>query len=256
MQPKETCQATDFFRSFVTDTAARDGAEANNCRAQVQACCTLVNQRTGQTYSYALCQGCLGEHMYKPGQITQVPTALVTIIISTAGDRYMLLKQHADHASDVTQIAGMWDPVKLQDGGQACRTNVKISILRKTASALPRVQDIIDAMMNEVILVGRTTISNADESWKAILEYPIGYINCLPRIHMITVDVGPIVAPDFSELRGEDPIACLRPSFILYKSLDHAEIVHRVPTPVGNVETLHYSKILHYPAVTEIVAVE
>jgi len=243
-----------FPACFVTDTTARDGVEANNCRAQVQARCTLTSERTGQSLDYLMCQPCIGEHMYRPGQITQVPTSEVLIICSATQDDYMLLKKHADHKDDVIQMSRVGEHLRLHDGGTACRTAMKRTLKSAPARRLDNARQIVDAVFEDALLAGRTTIWNSDRSWRAILEYPIGYINCLPRISGFTVDVGPILAPDFDELNASSPIACLRPTFLLYKALDHVELVYRVPTPIGNgsTQTLHSSKVVHSPAQCEI----
>jgi hypothetical protein len=126
------------------------------------------------------------------------------------------------------------------------------------AEPLPRVEEIIAAMLADPRLVGRTTLRSDDRRWRAVLENPIGYINCLPRINAITVDVGPILAPEFAELRPDNPISCLRPAFLLYKDLRQVEMVYRVPTAVEQhapAATLHYSNVVHCAAPSEIFAI-
>lgn len=81
-----------FPGCFVADTAERDGVEANNCRAQVQARCVMSDERNGLSHGYLMCQPCIGEHMYRPGQIAQVPTSEVLVIYSETRDDYTLLK--------------------------------------------------------------------------------------------------------------------------------------------------------------------
>lgn len=154
----------------------------------------------------------------------------------------------------MNQLSRIGEYVSLQDGGRASRTAVRRTLKDAPSQRLNTVDEIVDVALSDSILIGRTTFWNSDRSWRAVLEYPIGYINCLPRISAFTVDVGPILAPDFDELRPSSPLACLRPAFILYKTLQQIEIVYRVATPIGHTgaKTLHYSKVVHRPAECEI----
>lgn len=192
--------------------------------------------------------------MYRPGQITQVPTSEVLVIYSETLDDYMLLKKHSDQNDDLSQLSRIGEQVSLQDGGRASRTAVRRTLKDALSQRLNTVNEIVDAVFSDAILVGRTTFWNSDRSWRAVLEYPIGYINCLPRISAFTVDVGPILAPDFDDLRPSSPLASLRPAFILYKTLEQVELVYRVATRIGNTgaKTLHYSKVVPCPAECEI----
>jgi len=242
----------DFHRCFALNTSARDGVDNNTCRTQLIARCELVNQVTSDTGEFFLGKACIGEHMYKDGRIVQVPTAEVCLIFCK--DDWLLVKKFANHDDDVIQVGSADDNPPDFDGKQSCWSDFRFHLNHAVARRLSSVEDIINATLAFETLVGRTTIFDASRQWRAVLEYPVAYMNVHPPIKEFTLDVGPILFPDLDSV-AMPLIRRMELAYILYKSLDHAEFAVRVPTkinPGAAIQTLHYAKAVEMDATNEL----
>ena len=99
-------------------------------------------------------------------------------------------------------------------------------------------------------LVAQTVIEGAGGTSRAVLEYPIPYMNFAPDGKAFQVDVGPVLFAGTAGgvARGIEEIEM---AYIMYQDPSRAEFAVRVPTPVGyggDAQTLHYSKIFHTDA--------
>ena len=241
----------DYRSCFALNTAARAGVDLNTCRTQLLARCELADQETGDSGEFFLGKNCIGEHMYKDGGIVQVPTAEVCLVYCE--DDWMLVKKFANHDHDVIQVGSADDNPPDFDGQQSYWSDFQFHLPRAAARPLPVPDDIIDATLAFEPLVARTTIADARGRWRAVLEYPVVYMNVHPPIQGFTLDVGPILFPDFDS-RAVPMIRRMELAYILYKRLDHAEFAVRVPTPVvagGPGQTLHYTKVIEMNATNE-----
>ena len=242
----------DYRNCFALNTAARAGVDCNTCRTQLLARCELTNQETGQTGEFFLGKNCIGEHMYKNGGIVQVPTAEVCLIFCK--DDWMLAKKFADHDADLIQVGNDENNPPDFDGQSSYWSDFQLHLPCITARPLPSPDDIITATLAFEPLVGRTTISDTSDRWKAVLEYPVVYMNVHPPIKGFTLDVGPVLFPNFDSA-SIPLIRRMELAYILYKNLDHAEFAVRVPTqivPSSPTQTMHYSKVMHMDAQNEL----
>lgn len=246
----------DYRRCFALNTAARAGLDLNTCRTQLLARCELSDQKTGETGEFFLGKSCIAEHMYLEGDIVQVPTSEVCIIFCE--DDWMLVKKFASHDDDVIQVGSAQDNPPDFDGQRSEWSDFQFHLPRTAARPLPSRDDIIDATLAFEPLVGRTTIFDAGRQWRAVLEYPVVYMNVHPPIRGFTLDVGPVLFPNFDSA-STPLIRRMELAYILYKELDHAEFAIRVPTRIvenAPVQTLHYAKVVNMDAENELFSLE
>ena len=96
-------------------------------------------------------------------------------------------------------------------------------------------------------LVAQTEIWDADQRWRARLEYPVKTMNWHRERSRFQVDTGPLMWPDFGS-EAEHWIDRLHMAHVVYNTYDRAEFLIRRPTPVvrdGQVvcHVLHYSEV-------------
>lgn len=240
----------DYCRSFAINTSAKNGEENNTCRTQLLSRCSLPDD-TGRQRDYFLGKECIGEYMYQDGGIAQVPTAEVCVIFNV--DESSLLKKFANHQYDVIQAGELTVARKGFDGSYANWTALRFIHRRSPAHLLKSVDAIIEATLAGKPLIGRTTLATGAGT-KAVLEYPISYMNVHPPEGRFQVDVGPILYPDGSST-AELMVQRFHLAYVMYNELDEAEFALRLPTRVSESvqgETLHYSKIITTPVRHEL----
>lgn len=253
-QDSPTVQVLDYRNAFATSTAAVDGVEVNTCRAQILATCTLSHDQTGQSDVFYLGKECIGEHMYKDIGIVQDPTAEVCIIFNETESSS--LKKFANHERDLVQPLAVNVALETFAGLNACWTDLRFTLPQAEARPLPTPDQIIHATLDGQPLVGRTTLTDPANGWRAVLEYPIAYMNVHPPEQRFQVDLGPVLYPDFGSTK-EKLIERLQLAYILFNQLDEVEFAIRVPTPVAegqSATTLHYAHIVKMPAHCELFA--
>ena len=246
MKPTET-HVTDYRNTYILKTSAIDGRPTNICRTAALACCRLTDD-SGKTQTFYLGKACIGEHMYLDGGIAQVPSSEVCVIFGEQHDK--LMKKFADHQDDVIQIAGLNEEVRLFDGRTAVWTDLRFEIKQVPATRLDDIGAVIRATEQCKPLVAQTVIEGAGGASRAVLEYPIPYMNFAPDGKAFQVDVGPIL---FAGIAGgvAHGIEDIEVAYIMYRDPSRAEFAVRVATQIGSnsdTETLHYSKIVHTDA--------
>jgi len=236
----------DYRNAYVISSAEIDDKPVNTCRSKIQACCSLTDQHSGECEDYYLCQACIGEHMYLDGQIAQVPTSEVALIFNRHVSK--LMKKFANHRDDVIQIVRQGEKSKMFDGRYSKCGELRFVVPVAAARELETPNQIIDATLDAKPLVARTTLTSPDGRWQAVLEYPVDYMNVHPPTKGFSIDVGPILYPDFT-VEANPPISMLQPAYVLYKALDDVEFVVRVSTVLaGGGVTQHYNEVIHRDA--------
>jgi hypothetical protein len=243
----------DYRNCYILYTSACDGVERNTCRIQVLSCCELTNEGTGKSHEFFLGKACIGEHVYpEEGGIAQIPTSEACIIFT---DReHKLVKKFASHDRDLVQIAGLREKKTTFSGLEVYLTDVHFSLPMAQARVLESHDDIIKATLDFEPMVGRTTIWDADRHWRAVIEFPMTYINVLPRTNSFQPDVGPVLYPDFAST-SMPLISRLELAYVMFQDFDKAEFAVHVPTAIGTdgeCKTLHYSKVVYTDAKNEL----
>ena len=245
----------DYARSFAFNTAAIDGEEVNTCRTQILARCTVSNGRTGEEGDFFLGKECIGEAMFKEAGIAQLPTAEVCIVFSEG--QSVLLKKFVDHRNDVVQVGDMATRRPGHDGSYSYWTDVRFDLAAAKARRLGGIDEITAATLQSEAMTGRTTMQSEDGSWRAVIEYPIPYMNVHPPAGRFQVDVGPVLFPDF-ESDDSELVSKLSLSYVMFNELDKAEFVVRTPTLVSkgsDAQTLHYSEVRKASVVNELFSI-
>ena len=242
----------DYNRCFAINTAARDKEETNTCRTQLLARCAIEDENAEQIEEFFLGKECIGEYMYAEDNIAQVPTSEVSTIFSR--NESSLLKRFANHERDVVQAGPIDVRRKNFDGSYSYWTDLRFSLQQSQARRLTTAEEIIDATLAGEVLLGRTTIADARSGQRALLEYPIPYMNVHPPQKRFQVDVGPMLYPDFAAT-ADSLVEQMQLAYVMFNQLHEAEFALRVPTQVvegQTAEVLHYSKVIKLQAESEL----
>ena len=244
----------DFHRCFCLETAAVGGVECNTCRSHLRASCALTDNESGEGDTFYLCHGCIGEDMYKPGGIAQIPTYEVYSIVSETVVKQS--KVHANHASDIVQVVSVGNRIETRDGRGATWTAFRLELNRAEGRPLQTAREIFDATVSGEHLLGRSTLHTGGPRWQVVLEYPIRYMNVHPTRTQFQVDVGPVLLPDLARA-ADSLIGRLDTAYIMYSAFDHAEFAIRRPMAVAGAEadapeTMHYGEVIHADVTNEL----
>ena len=244
-------QVIDFFTSSMFTSSliyqTPDDTEPrynNSCRTRILASCEMIHDESDRSEHYYLGKACIGEDMYIGDKIAQIPTYEFCAIYNKSVCK--LIKKFADHDNDVVQIKVPGKLDKMFDGTFFDYREIVFDITTGPGRPLTDVQDIIDATVGQEQLVGRTILKDDQTGWRAVLQYPIDYMNVHPPSMKFGVDIGPVIYPDF-EVSGDLQISQLEMAYIMYQTFDRVEFAVRCPTAIAGgrgAETLHYSKIV------------
>jgi hypothetical protein len=237
-------EVLDYARSFVTFTTPGRG---NNARLQVESVCDLTERRTGATTRYLFFASCKSEHTFAARDLFQTENYDFCGIFSTV--EYAIFRAHATHS-----------PGFREQGTWAGRFEaVRESLRRVRARRLERTDEVVQASLADVPMVGRVEIESPDGTWAAELEFPIKTMNANDIQTMYQVDTGPVSYPDFGQ-RAERQIERLWPAYVAYNAPDSADFVIQQATSVGSgaeaLSVTHYSRIVSLPARTWVLALE
>ena len=233
-------QLLDYHNAYFIYSSATEGVPDNTCRVQILAQCTLTDSDTPR--KFYLGKECIGEYCYNDDQgIAQVPTSEVSLIFCEGPTA--LIKKFADHANDVLQITDMNESRVGFDGSRSHVLSMDPLLRFAAARPLTTATQIIEATIAGEAMVGRTTLGHA------VLEYPIPYINVHPPIDRFQVDIGPILLPGADV---DPPVARFDLAYVMFNTFDTAEFAVRVPTRLGDYETLHYSEVRRISAINEL----
>ena len=242
----------DFQNAFAIYSSACEDMPDNTCRVQILATCKLF-EGEGPGKDFYLGKECIGEYCYDAKRgIAQEPTSEVCIIFCEG--ETALLKKFAGHERDVVQIADMGEKRRNFDGSRSHWLGQRYILPEAEATALGSGEEIIASTLAGAPLVGRTTLTDEARGRRAVLEYPIPYINVHPPIARFQVDVGPILFGDLSS-DEEPPVARLALAYVMFNTFDKVEFAIRVPAQIGEGDgavTLHYAKVVRMEAKNEL----
>jgi len=239
----------DYRSSFVINTSAIDGTEVNTCRTQILARCVVRNESTGEVGDFFLGKECISEAMYKDTHVAHIPTSEASIIFSDVTSA--LNKKFADHSNDISQVGSGKTRRLLHDGRYAYWSDVKFHLSKVTKCPLKSRKEIIKATLSCKPMTGRTTIVSGNGVWRAVVEYPIMYMNVHPPDHGFQVDAGPVLVPNFFS-NNTELVSRLDYAYVMYNQMGKAEFVIRKPTRVDGSETMHYSEVLQMKATNQL----
>ena len=250
--------ALDYSRSFMMWDAPYNPNDhrkpghmpwGNSARIQFDARCELTNDRTGEEEEYFLITPCRTEWMYRSDTLFQTPNYEYCGVWSRSEFIGLGGAQHRKQGSGVPQY--------IKDNFTDFRLTTKPF---PSVQVLENDEEIIDATLKDLLLIGRTEIRDDAQGISAVVEYPIKTMNIHPERKRFQVDTGPLLFPDFSRT-VERQIEYFSIAFVCYNTFDLAEFVLRVPISVNDANTeissvLEYSDILRLPTKNTILAVE
>ena len=233
----------DFANSYMT-FFGKDGG--NIARIQLDAACTLTDERSGTSERFYLIAPCRAERMYLETQLFQMPNYEFCGIFTDHD--CLLIRTHWASERDNREYGlnrGRFEDVHLD--------------VRSFPSdaTLGRVADIVRATLDNRPLVARTELRDPDRGLRALLEYPIKTMNVLREPPRFQVDTGPLIRPDFAST-AERTIERLGMAYVVYHGFDRAEFIRREPVAIPALDrplarTTDYSLIEIVPARNEIV---
>jgi hypothetical protein len=237
-------EAIDFARSFMT-FFGRD--EGNIARILLDAACTILDERTGESRAFYLIAPCRSERMYLDSQLFQMPNYEFCGIF--AADECLIVRTHWNSARDNREYG--------RNTERFAKVTLDIRSHPETR-ALTDDRQIYDATLANLPLVAQTELHDEARGIRAILQYPMKTINVLPAGPRFQVDTGPLLLPDLTSTAAR-LIERFDLAHVVYHGFDRAEFILRRPTLVGadvaDITVTDYSDIRTFPARNTILSV-
>ncbi len=236
--------AIDFTNSYMTWFPHNKGD--NIARIQLDAACTLTDEKTGESKQFYLIAPCRSERMYLDTPLFQMPNYEFCGIWSA--DDFLIIRTAWESGRDNRQY-GMgrerWRDIHLD-----VRTFAHTEVLTADPA-------IVAATLDNLVLNARTELYDPATGRRALLEYPIKTMNVQQEPPRFQVDTGPLILPDFTATVTH-PIEAFEMAHVVYNVMDKAEFVLRQPVAIGagdhQAMTTDYSVIQIVTARNEILA--
>ena len=231
----------DFSRSFLTFVTHGRG---NNARLQVESVCRLEDKQESEIQTYYFYASCKSEDTFAARNLFYEENYDFCGVFSD--DDYVIYRTMATH-TDRFREQGKWRD-RFEDLNQ--------HIVRVDGRVLDGKDEIVQASLSNVPLVGQVDFGSADGRFHAQLEFPVKTMNANDIETIYQVDTGPVAFPDF-EANVENNYERLSPAYVAYNTREFADFVIQTDTPVGdgNVSVTHYSRLRSVEGVTRVLAV-
>ena len=207
----------------------------------------MTDDKTGESEEYFLITPCRTEWMYRDDTLFQTPNYEYCGVWTRTEFIGLGGAQHRRQGSGVPQY--------IKDNFTDFRL---MTTPLPSARILENDEEIIDATLNDELLIGRTEIRDNANGISAVVEYPIKTMNVHPERKRFQVDTGPLPFPDLSRT-VERQIECFSVAFVCYNNFNLAEFILRVPIEVSDANSdirsaLGYSDVRRLPAKNTILA--
>ena len=215
-----TMNAIDFANSYMTWFPHEKSG--NIARIQLDAACTLVDEKTGRRDQFYLIAPCRAERMYLDTPLFQLPNYEFCGIWSA--DEFLIIRTAWVSERDNRQYGlgrERWRDIHLD-----IRTFAHSEAVTDDAA-------IVQATLDNRSLNARTELYDAATGRRALLEYPVKTMNVMLEPPRFQVDTGPLILPDFTATASH-LIECFDMAHVVYNALDKAEFILRKPTPDSN----------------------
>jgi hypothetical protein len=250
----ERVKVTDFSNSYVTWDISADPDDrrkpghmpwGNAVRILIDARCTIIDAESGNEVAFYLIAPCRTEWMYRETELLQDPSGEYRVIFS----------------QDHQLFVGKSIAERGERAGPASTSvfnSLEFPVVTVPASPLPGYQDVIEATLQYVPIVARTTIEESG-GLRAVLEYPVRTMNFHQERVRFQVDTGPLIFPDL-EIDVDEPIERCKLAHTVYNTFNYAEFVCKRPTPLvvdheTVASTFHYSEYHRLEVKNELFAV-
>lgn len=258
-------QTIDFAHSFLTfriDTLKKPPTTVshkppyslNNARIPLDSRCLITEKRNGETRGFVQGVSCKTEQVGVERDIWLRPNADFVPVLSQ--DQYLFIKTYHKAGEQVMLYPPSRGPQPDRMTGLISDAfdDLRIDLASGNGKVLEKNKEIVEAVLKNRILIGRTEIEN--DRYRALIEYPMKTINANERDNIYQPDTGPILFPDLSR-ETDELIAGFQLAFVAYNTGDWAEFVVRVPTEVAEgVEVYHYSRSVRMETKNTIILLE
>jgi hypothetical protein len=250
--------AIDFANSYMTFFGHDNGSIA---RIQLDAACTIVDDRSAASETFYLIAPCRSEEMYGERDLFKTPNYDFRGVWSH--EECLILRKHwvsePEHIKRPDQQGT--DASKLAEYSLNRERFAEVRLDIRTFKKIRSLSDpaeIVELTLSNVPLVARTKLRAAHDGVRALLEYPVKTMNILRDPPSFQVDTGPLIVPDFNS-RAEHYIQRFDVAYVAYNVFDKTEFILRKPTRVMEGDSLvlsvtDYSEVREAPAVNEIIA--
>lgn len=229
--------AIDFANSYMT-WLPRD--QGNIARIQLDAACTLIDEKTGKSEQFYLIAPCRAERMYLETPLFQLPNYEFCGIWSA--DEFLIIRTAWVSERDNRQY-GL---------GRERWLDIRLDIRTFShTEGLPDDAAIVQATLDNKALTARTELYDAATSRRARLEYPVKTMNVMRDPPRFQVDTGPLILPDF-KATVPHAIEAFEMAHVVYNGMDKAEFILRKPAP--DTVTTDYAAVQIVAARNEIFA--
>ncbi|MGH2561718.1 MAG: hypothetical protein ACRDJH_21845 [Thermomicrobiales bacterium] len=230
----------DFANSYITFfTSSHQGG--NIARIQIDAACTMTDDRGGESETFYLIAPCRSERMYRDDPLFQMPNYEFGGIF--ARDDCLILRTHWTSDRDDRELA--------VNSERFARVAIDVKHL-PDARQLPDRAAIVRSTLANERQVARSALIDEQRGVRAVLEYPIKTQNVTEDPPQFQVDTGPLIVPDFSSSAAH-PIQRFDVAHVVYHQFDQAEFVLRRPGAVGEREGTPVS-VTDYTVVQAVAA--
>ena len=244
-------EVLDFSRSFLTfriDALKRPPITAshkppyslNNARIQLDCRCTVTESATGESQTYVLGASCKTERVGVESDIWTQPNADFIPILSDT--HFMHLKTYARCGLDVELFGhdGRRQPDRQHGLVSDAFDDLRIDLIELEAVELNSPREIVEATLDNRLLVARTTIET--DRYSALIEYPVKTMNANERDWIYQTDTGPVLLPDLTR-NADEMIQGFELAFSAFNCFEWCEFIVRIPTPISDgVNVQHYSR--------------
>ena len=242
----------DYSRSFLRWTTAPTISDlrasghmpyGNSVRILLDARARLIDSAGGTDEEFYLIAPCRTEWMYRDDSCIQQP----------GGEYRLAWAQRKDRALRFSR-----DLIDPDPRPQPVAIDERYLELEYALSPLPNPRPatdnaaLVEAAESLEQVVIQTTIANASDTRRAVLEFPVKTFNYHPERVLFQMDTGPMLWADLDSSEA-DPMCWLRLAHTVFNRFDRAEFVLRGPTPyvvdgkpVGQVED--YQRVVAQPA--------
>ena len=236
--------AVDFAHSYMTWFPNDQG---NIARIQLDAACTLYDERAATSATFYLIAPCRAERMYVDTPLFLMPNYEFAAIWGQ--DDFVLIRTHWTSMRDNREHG--FNHVRWADVHLDVRLLPATRLLTDAAA-------IVEATLANQPLVARTELWDEAHSKRARLEYPVKTMNLMKDPPRFQVDTGPLILPDLTST-VERRIERFDLAYVVYNDFDRAEFIRRKPIAIPTVDsrtarTTDYSLVEIVTARNEILS--
>ncbi len=242
--------AIDFANSFMTWFGAKGGSMS---RIQLEAACTITDERSGTEETYYLIAPCRSEHTHSDGCLFSMPNYDFRGIFGK--DEHIIIRKHW-----VSEPAHLDAPaIGVSGSNRESWDEVRLDV--RTFANERRLEDngqIVEATLGNAPLVSRTKLRDEERGLGAVLEYPVKTMNVLKVPMRFQVDTGPLIVPDFDS-PAERQVERFDIAYIAFNQFQGGEFILRRPWAVVDGDrplysVTDYSVVKVYSGRNEILA--